>query len=125
LHRLDGTFLGLCWESGRDTFTDTNCLMLIGPARQMALAWAYVPPELHAVGDRIVWYWITKSKWRCAHGESRTIAYRTGYAHHYRAFNEAPPAGAEPARDVAAAYTAARKMGFGTLGMTFAKPKRG
>ena len=125
LHRLDGTFLSACWESGRDTFTDTNCLMLIGPARELSVAWAYVPAALHPIGDRIVWSWIAKSRWPRAHGDFRTVAYRTRYAHHYRALNESPPPGAKLAKDVRDAYNAALKMGFGTLGMTFTGPKRG
>ena len=67
LHRLDGSVLGDCTECDGERFADTSCIMLIGPAREISLAWACIAPGLHPIDDRVRWALIKKRAYPRAH----------------------------------------------------------
>ena len=125
LNRLDGSRLGVCLESDGENFVDTNCLSLMGPARQMGAAWAQIPAGLHPIADRIMWHWIRKGGFPRAHTGRATVFYRTAYMGHYARFSEPPPAGAKTGEDTRVALETARRMGFGNLAERALQATRG
>jgi glycosyltransferase involved in cell wall biosynthesis len=95
LHRLDGTFLGKCFEVDGERFVDTSCLFLTRAAFNIIHVWWLMAPEYHAIDDRMIWANVKGRNLSRAHSEKATVAYRTAFTNHYRHFGENPPAGAK------------------------------
>lgn len=93
LHWLDGRYLGPCPEVDGENFVDTNCLLITRAAFALVLTWAAMPPELHAIGDRVVWAAVHAQRFERTHHGAPTVAYRTPWAWHYRCFGHTPPLG--------------------------------
>ena len=94
--RVDGSVLfPHDQESDGVHHVDTNCLMLTRQAFPLLPIWAFIPPELAVVGDRVFWAIVQRSAVDHKHTGKPTINYRTRYAVHYRAKGETPPATAK------------------------------
>lgn len=100
LTHLDGSILGVCPESDGQTFCDTNCMLFTRRAKTIAASWWTIPPELHAIDDRIIWDRILKSRLHVACTGRPTVNYRTAFAFHYRHFGLEPPPEAKSGQDI-------------------------
>ena len=111
LYRLDGTFLGKETEDDGINHVDNNCFMFTRKSFNIVSVWwmmeslydikdKQLRDNLHAIDDRIVWAEIKFRKLSHAHLTKATVAYRTGFIHHYLRFKEEPPEEAKTGRDV-------------------------
>jgi glycosyltransferase involved in cell wall biosynthesis len=124
-HRLDGTLMGLCPFSDGETFVDTSCLFLTRKAFRVAWRWALIPPDLHALDDRVMWHFVLSAKLARAHTGRPTMAYRTAFAGDYRAFGEEPPPGADKTgAALMAAREAAKRRGLHRLALPIRELKK-
>jgi glycosyltransferase involved in cell wall biosynthesis len=90
--RLNGSPMFFDGESDGARHVDTNCLFITRGAFHVLPFWAFVPASHAAVGDRVFWQVIKLARdMTHAHSGARTVNYRTRYAAHYRAIDEAPP----------------------------------
>lgn len=116
--RLDGSLLGECLNSDAVNFADTNCMFFTRNALRIAAHWFHIPPEFHAICDRVMWRFIQNAKVKVTHTGISTVCYRLTYPGVYRSFGEEPPEGCkEGVNDVAIAVQKWKKMGWGDLTM--------
>ena len=102
LHDLKGRLLAIDLTSDGDRHCDTNCVFLNRPAFGIAGYWRFIPPDMHAVGDRIIWYQIKKLALKTAHTNTASVRYT---AHHEGVYNDLGlpiPAGATQSREARA-----------------------
>jgi len=90
IHRADGTLMGKCGETDGENFADTSSLFFTRKAFQLASSWATIDPELHAIGDRVVFHLIKQHKLSLSFTGMDTLAYRTDLPDAY--FNRQVPA---------------------------------
>jgi len=102
LYRLDGSVLGECPDVDGRRFVDTNCLFITRAAYSLVTVWWTMHPDLHAVDDRVLWHAVRRRGLSHAHTGRPTVAYRTGFAHHYHRAGEIPPAGSKTGKSTAA-----------------------
>lgn len=95
IHRMDGSLMFEDLESDGRQHVDTNCIFLTRSAFRVISAWALMPRQFGAVGDRLVWGIIRGHQYPTAHHSEPTVAYRSQYHVHYEALGEAPPAEAK------------------------------
>ncbi len=118
LCRIDGTLLGECLNSDAKTFVDTNCMFFRGKALGIAAHWFHIPPDSHAICDRVMWRFVQNSKVKVAHTGISTVCYRLTYPQVYEAFGEEPPEGCKAGRNlVAEAVQRWKQRGLGDLKM--------
>lgn len=91
IFNLDGETLGKCPSSDGTNFVDTNCLLLNKTAFPLVNVWWMMPPQFHCIGDRVLWYQIVKRRYKTAHLDTCSVAYRSAFKWHYTLFNQVPP----------------------------------
>jgi Glycosyl transferase family 2 len=91
-HRPDQSQLSVeeALEESR-VHVDTNCLMLSRAAYEVLDVWLQMPKQLAAIGDRVVFASVRHRRFKVAHTQQRTVAYRTLHANHYHLAGEALP----------------------------------
>ena len=91
LRRLDGSELGICYESDGRNFNDTNCYFLTKPAMVALVLTAFKDPSEAIVGDRHIWNTVQRMNQPIAHCVIPTVNYTTTIACHYTDRKEEPP----------------------------------
>ncbi len=105
-HDLDGNLLAITEpDEDNNQHVDTSCFVVFRPAFSVFRAW-FMPKELGPLCDRIFLKTILHDRFRVCILDSRTVAFRTQYAFHYRLAKMAIPKGAKEtdAFQAAAAY---------------------
>ena len=95
LRRMDGSVLGVCYESNGKNFNDTNCYFLTKPTFISFMSCGFKDRRDCIVGDRMFWDTIQRMGYSRIHCMIPTTNYVTSFACHYLAFGEAPPPGAK------------------------------
>ena len=89
--RLDGSLLGVCPFSDGDLFVDVSCFFLTRKAFPVAVHWAFIPPQLHCIDDRVILLRIKELGLTRAHSWRATLCYRGSAHFEYNLFGEEPP----------------------------------
>ena len=102
-HTLDGTLMPIR-ESDEDAnrHVDTSCFVVFRPAFKIFQVWA-MPKELGPICDRVFFQKILHARFNMNLLDSRTVAFRTQYAAHYRPAGLPIPDGAKSADDLGGA----------------------
>jgi glycosyltransferase involved in cell wall biosynthesis len=99
-HALDGTPMSVSeLDEDAHRHIDTSCFVVFRPAFEVFKTWA-MPKELGPICDRIFLQKILHSGFNISLLSSRTVAFRTQYADHYRQADMPLPDGAKEAEDV-------------------------
>ena len=107
LRRLDGTVLDpMDPESDGDRFADTGTILFHKSVIDIVSLWATMPASVGAIGDQIVWAAIKARRYPVSNTGAATLNYRTSFACHYQARNEAPPEGATDLAHIQAGHVA-------------------
>ena len=91
LASFEGDIFGPCMESDGYHFCDTNAMFFMREVANIAMSWWETPPELHVIGDRVMWDNIVSSNIRFSCTDKPTVVYRTRFAHHYKLYGKAIP----------------------------------
>ncbi len=75
----------------RISFIDTSCYFLTRAAFGVAPLWALIPPEFHAIDDRMMLLYIKQRQLTRAFSQRLTVAYRTKHPGDYQVFGEGLP----------------------------------
>ena len=86
--RIDGTPMGICPISHPDSFIDTSCYLFTKSAFQIATAWSFIPPQYHALDDRMILFFLKNNQYQIAFSNAITVAYRTKHPGDYAYFGE-------------------------------------
>ena len=97
-YRMDGSFMGLCPYSDGESHVDVGCYLMTRPCFRLALEWAMIPRDLHAIDDRLILH--RAKEWRIprAHSWRASMCYRATAAIDYKLLGETPPADAAKGR---------------------------
>jgi hypothetical protein len=95
IHRLDGSFMFVDPQSDGVNHVDTNCYFLTREAFRLLPQWAMMPPQMGAIGDKVMWSLVVDLKLPRAHNPTPTVAFRSRYELHYLQIGEKPPEGAK------------------------------
>lgn len=97
-HRLDGSFLGVCPYSNGEDHVDVGSYLMTRPCFRLAVEWAFIPPDLHAIDDRLILHRAKEWKIPRAHSWQASMCYRATSAVDYKLMGEAPPPDAAKSR---------------------------
>lgn len=93
LRRIDGSLLDVDNESDGETFTDTNCYLVLREAMEISKEWVFKNRQDAIIGDRKVW--AAAKKYAREHVSVPTVNYSTMFGVHYAQRGEEPPDGAK------------------------------
>ena len=82
--------------SDGDRHCDTNCMFLTKAAFGVVSEWGSIDPDLHAIGDRIIWYWIKSRGLPTAHTGIASVRYTAHHEGFYTDLDLPVPAGVTP-----------------------------
>lgn len=91
LVRLDGSIMARCAASDGNQFSDTNCLAVFRSAFPNMVTWGFIHPDLHPIGDQVVWKHILDSGLSRAHTGKASVFYRASSSGYYRDLSEPVP----------------------------------
>jgi len=92
IHRLDGTPLCKCLNSGTRSFCDSSCIYVSRKAFELLALWAEIPAYAHAIGDRVFWHYALRRGFTPFLTNDYTVAYRAKHHSFYlRCGEQAPP----------------------------------
>lgn len=92
LYRLDGRYLGPCFDVDGKHFADTNCFLVTRGAFSLLPLWHEMDPSLHGVGDKVFWQEAANRGLSRAYSNSPTVAYRSSFRFSYPVHREFAPA---------------------------------
>jgi hypothetical protein len=91
IHRLDGTPLCKCLNSGTPTFCDSSCAYVSREAFELLSLWSDIPSYAHAIGDRFFWHYALRRGFKPFMTNEYTVAYRAKHRSFYLRCGEQPP----------------------------------
>lgn len=109
LHDLEARLMAIYLGSDGNLHCDTNCMFLTKPAFGIVSEWGSIEPDMHAIGDRIIWYRIKSAGLTTAHTGIASVRYTAHHEGFYKDLGLPVPAGATPSAKALALAEANQK----------------